>query len=73
MSVLKQGKTAERLGAANGRNAVQSTGPRPSEGKRRVRANAWKHGRRARTSAEDLLERLRRGRAQGGDDQKKSV
>jgi hypothetical protein len=57
MSALKQGKTSERLRAANRGNALKSTGPRTSEGKRRVRVNAWKHGQRARTAARDGLER----------------
>ena len=57
MSALKQGKSSERLRAANRRNALKSTGPRTSEGKRRARGNAWKHGRRARRPASELRER----------------
>jgi hypothetical protein len=49
MLVHKQQKVSPRQLAANRRNALKSTGPRTPEGKRRVRGNAWKHGRRART------------------------
>jgi len=64
---LKPENASEWRLAANRRDDLKSTGPRPSEGKRRVRTDAWKHGRRARTSAEGFL----RGRAEGGEHQKK--
>ena len=70
---LERPNALERKLAANRRDALKLTGSRPSEGKRRVRLNAWNHGRLARTSAEDLLEQLVRRRAHGGEDQKKSV
>jgi len=63
MSALKRKKTSERKLTANRGNALKSTGPRTSEGKRRVRVNAWKHGRRARTPASDLRERGEDARA----------
>jgi len=63
MSARKQEKASERQFAANRRNALKSTGPRTSEGKRRVRVNAWKHGRRARTVARDRPERGEDARA----------
>jgi hypothetical protein len=69
--LLKRPNASARKLAANRRNALKSRGPRPSEVKRRARLNAWKDARHVRTSAEDLLERLLRRRAHGGEDQKK--
>ena len=57
MSTLNVQGTSERRLAANRGNARKSTGPRTSEGTRRARANAWKHGRRARTVPSELRER----------------
>ena len=72
-SSVKRPNASERKLAANHRNDLKLTGPRPSGGKRRARLNAGKQARRARTWAEDLLERWLRRRAQGGEDQKKRV
>ena len=71
MLLLKRETGSGRKLATNRRNALKSTEPRLSEGKRRARLNAWKDARHVRPSAEDLLERLLRGRAKGGEDQKK--
>ena len=55
MSALHSMKTSERKQAANRGNALRSTGPRTSAGKRRARLNALKNGQRARTLAGDGL------------------
>ncbi len=41
--------TSERQKAANGRNALRSTGPQSAAGKATAKMNALKHGLRAET------------------------
>jgi hypothetical protein len=72
MSLRKSPRRTPGLLAANRRNALKSTGPRTSSGKRRIVLNALKHGLRSRNLAASLakfgrgaeeLESLRRALA----------
>ena len=62
----------ERQIAANRRNAVKSTGPRSSAGKRRARRNSYRHGlsigAAGRPGSDEQVERLARKIAGAGAD-----
>jgi hypothetical protein len=59
----------ERQIAANRRNAVKSTGPRSSAGKRRARRNSYRHGLSvAATGSPEQVEKLARKIAGAGAD-----